>query len=64
MLNKEEVLALKPGMYVGTNEDGEKVIVFRSSSSGFIVKTPTGKRAWWCQEYDEEGNPTGGYPEY
>ncbi len=64
MMNKQEILALKPGLYVGVNEDGEKVVVIRRGRAGFIVMTPTGKRAWWCQEYDEEGRPAGSYPEY
>ena len=64
MMNHEEILALEPGLYVGVNEDGEKVVVIRRGGAGFIVKTPTGKRTFWCQEYDEEGMPSGSYPEY
>lgn len=64
MINAREILQLDAGLYVGTNEDGVTVVVERRIGGGFIVKTPTDKRAWWCQVYDEEGLPAGSYPEY
>ena len=64
-MTTKEILKLESGLYTGTDEDGNKVMVFRQEGSGYTIKREQGEgKPLWCVDYDEDGNEECEYPEY
>ena len=51
----ENILELESGLYSGTNENGESVIIQRQKGFGYTISTPQDNGWYEVQEYNEDG---------
>lgn len=60
---KTFIQTMESSLYDGFNVDGERVLVCVEQGRGMTIKTLNSKNWWSCVDYDENGYPTGTYPE-
>lgn len=53
------------GIYSGTNEEGEKVLILLDRGKGMAIKTIARDKPHWyqCRDYDADGNCESDYVE-